>query len=143
MTWIVTIITWLLSYFLSRKAGAKKGTAALIATGVTAGAYYSGAVDYLANGATSLVSGGKVSTAGSSTSSTAGDVGKIASGSTGWGTVGTIATSALDNTSKVLREWGPVGTAGVIATTTAVTGGRNKTWMWLGLGAGVLLLLRK
>jgi len=143
MQFVIMIVLWLLSYFLSKKAGARSGTAALAATGVTAGAYYTGAVDWLANDATKLVSGGATSTTSTSTAGTAGNTASISTGSTGWGTVGSVANGALSATADVLKSWGPAGTAGVAATTSFLSGDIDKKWLWLGAGVTAFLLLRK
>lgn len=142
MEWIVTIILWLLSYFLSKKKGASDGKAALIATGVTAGAYYTGATKYLADGATNLISGGADSTAAPSTTTTAGSTNSIGNGSSGWGTAGSVLSSTVGTAGDVLKSWGPTGTAGVIATTGLVAGSNKKLWLYAGLAVGAFLLLK-
>lgn len=66
ITAAIYIITWLLSYFASRKAGLSKTAAALVATGVTGAVHVSGLGDKLSDaisgttGADKIVSAGEV-----------------------------------------------------------------------------------
>lgn len=143
MEHIITIILWLLSYFLSKKAGAKSGTAALIATGVTAGAYYTGATKWAADGATSLISGGAKSTAVPSTTANAGEASGINAGTSALGTVGSVAGTAITTAGSVLSSWGAAGTAGVVATTAAVSDGLDSKWLWIGGAALAFFALRR
>lgn len=142
MEWMVMIVLWLLSYFLSKKKGASDGAAALVATGVTAGAYYTGATKYLADGATNLVSGGADSTAAPSTTTTAGSTNSIGNGSSGWGTAGSVVSSTVGTVGDVLKSWGPAGAAGVIATTGLVANSDSNFWRYVGLATVAFLLLR-
>lgn len=143
MEWIVLIVIWLLSYFLSKKSGARSGTAALVATGVTAGAYYSGASASLANGATKLISPGAPTEGTVTTGSTTGSPAVVGPATSALGTLGSVATGALSTAGNVLKDWGPAGTAGVIATTSLVSDGIDKKWLWIGaIGLGVFVLTK-
>lgn len=131
MPWL-SIIVWLVSYFMSTKSGMSKGKAAMLATAAGIGTYY------LADPANSEnllgISMGDKTVAGSASESD----GKAVSGT---GTLPTGGSSIVSEIGSTLRSWGPVGTAAV----TGVAGGAltdNKWLLWGGLGLLAVLLLR-
>lgn len=119
MPWL-SIIVWLVSYFLSSKNGASSGKAALIATAAGLGTYY------LADPAnTENILGFSYG----NTKATPGDV----SGSTGAATTRapSLGSTAVSQVGETLRSWGPLGTAGVVGVTAGALSGDNK-WLWIG-----------
>lgn len=140
MTWI-NVLIWIVSYFVSKKAGASTGTAALIASGVTAAAHYSGASESIAN----WVGLGKTD-APSQTIANAGKVTSVSSQSTatttGLGTVGSVVSGAIDSASKTLSSWGPVGTAGVIGAVGLTRSSSSNWWKWALVAGAALLVLK-
>lgn len=141
MTWI-NVLIWIVSYFVAKKSGASTGTAALLASGVTAAAHYSGATESIAN----WVGLGKAD-APTQTISGAGKVQNIGSTSepsqTALGTIGSVVSSAFDSASKTLSSWGPVGTAGVIGAVGVATSPSENVWRWVLIAGAVFLILRK
>lgn len=138
MELIVMVVLWLLSYFLSKKKGASDGQAALIATGVTAGAYYTGATKAVADGLTNL--GGSSSTM-PGTSPDPGAVPSVTAGTGAWKTIGSIGSTALTTAGSVATSWGPAGTIGAIAAASTVSSW--KEYIPLGLLAlGAFFILK-
>jgi len=132
MPWL-TILSFLLTYFASRASGAS-GTKSLITAGLAgAGTYYvTHETDWgQANlgdldGVSTVVGDDVVKSDGT----------KVALPD------GTALKTVVGGTSDVLKSWGATGTASVIATGAAASGGifdsENLPYL---LGAGVLLLL--
>lgn len=120
----ISIILWLLSYFLSSKSGASKGQAALIATGVAAGGYYLSEKGYLDN-----VLGLK-----GTAKTTPGDPNQTRSDSTNWaGAFGQIGSTALTQVGETARDWGPVGTVGAVTAGAGLFGDNKKLLLIGGL----------
>lgn len=126
MAWL-SIIVWLISYFLQTKNGVSSGKAALTATAAGMATYYLADPSNKDN-----VLG--VSFGDSKT--TPGDV----SGSTGGSTqvLPSLGSTVATEVGSTLRSWGPLGTVGVV---TAGTGAlTDNKWLLYG-GAALLALL--
>lgn len=140
MGWI-TLIIWLISFLAAggTKSG-KAGKAALIATGAAAATWYAvdpanpnAAWDIFSDDATSAADG----TATAPTVSQ-GTIRAATGAASGWGSLDNIVSTS----GKVLSNWGPTGTMGVIAGTAAVTGSGIFSGIpkWaLYLGGGLLI----
>lgn len=130
MPWL-SIIVWLLSYFVASKNGASKGQAALLATGLAAGTYY------LADPANTEnvlgVTMGDAKTVPGSTTDVKPSTPGIVS------TVGGLGSTLIEKTADVAKDWGPVGTVGAITAGAGLASGDNK-WLWIG-GAALLAVL--
>lgn len=140
MAWI-NVLIWIVSYFVSKKGGASTGTAALLASGVTAAAHYSGATESIASWVGLGKSDGPVQTIND-----AGKVQTIGSTSepskTALGTIGSVVSSAFDSASKTLSSWGPVGTAGVIGAVGVATSSSENMWKWVLIAGAAFLILK-
>lgn len=139
MNIIVQVIIFLISYFLSKKAGATSGQAALIATGATLLSNATGLTDVITDGVSNWF-GGKdpQGRAGS------GDPGLITGVDTvkvGLGGVGTTVPSNNSSIADVLKSWGPLGTA--IVGGTAVGAVTDNKWLLYGGLAVVAILILK
>lgn len=131
----VQIAIWLISYFLSKKAGATKAQAAMLATGATLLSNSTGLTDTISGGLSKWFGGGAGTSATNPTSIGTG------SNSATLGAVGS-GTGNATGVADVLKSWGPAGTALVGATATgAIT--KNKTLLYGGLAILGLLILRK
>lgn len=132
MPWL-SIAMWLISFLVSKSSGASTAKAAMIATGAGLATYY------LADPANSenilgLQTSDKVDS-GSPTETTQPSVPKTSTGS--WG------QTAVSTVGDVLKSWGPTGTIGVVAGTTALTSSSVPSWLkWVGAGALALIILR-
>lgn len=138
MTLFIQIAIWLLSYFLSKKAGATSGQAALIASGATLLSNATGLTDTLADGISNWYGG-----SGDATDPVKdGATGSVTNGTMG-GTIGVVGsgTGSTTGISDVLKSWGPAGTALVGATTVgALTD--NKWLLYGGLAVLAVLILK-
>lgn len=133
MPWL-SIIVWIVSYFLSSKSGASKGQAALVATGAALGTYY------LADPANpdnvlGVTMGGSKTVPGDTSQSTP-------DGSSKPVTLPTLGSSVVSEVGSTLRSWGPLGTTAVVGTATGAITGDSK-WLWLAGGIGLFLLLKR
>lgn len=126
MPWL-SIIVWLISYFISTKNGMSAGKAALVATAAGVGTYY--LADPSNKGNILGVSLGDSKT-------TPGDV-SGATVPTTQTTAPSLGSTALTEIGSTFRSWGPVGTAGVVATTTGAL--TDNKWLLYG-GAAVLAI---
>lgn len=126
MPWL-SIIMWLVSFLLSKSSGASTTKSALIATGVGLGTYYLADPSNPDN----LLGIGLGDGAKTTPGDTSDDAG--ASAAAGFG------TKALSEVGSTLRSWGPAGTLGVVAGTTAISQVNSK-WLLIG-GAAVLAIL--
>lgn len=139
MNIIVQVIIFLISYFLSKKAGATSGQAALIATGATLLSNATGLTDVITDGVSDWFGGeDPQGRAGS------GDPGLITGGDTvkvGLGGVGTTVPSNNGSVADVLKSWGPLGTA--IVGGTAVGALTDNKWLLYGGLAVVAILILK
>lgn len=133
MPWL-SIIMFIVSYFLSKKSGKSDAQSALIGAGVGLGTYY------LADpsNANNLFGIGVDSSATAATTASSVTTPTVANGSTT--STGGAWTSTVDAAGKVLTSWGASGTA-LVAGTVAATTSDNK-WLWLAAGAAILLLLK-
>lgn len=125
MPWL-SIILALLSFFAAKANGASDTKALLTAGLVGAGSYY----------VTHETDWGKANL---------GDLDGLGTTTTTVGADGQTTTSIINGTRDVLKSWGPTGTAGVIATGAAASGGvfSSSNLPLLLLGAGVLLVILK
>lgn len=140
MPWL-TIISFILSFIMQKKAGKSTGAAALGAAGIAAATYFLADPSNPDN----LFKIGVDST--KTASATAGTVGEstnlaaaattVAGQGTGWsGTVG----KTVDTVGGVLKDWGPTGTALVVGTAGAAASG---DWVKWGLIAAAAYLIIK
>lgn len=151
MPWL-TIVMWVLSYLVAKAKGASTAEAALLATGVAAATYFlaeptnednllglgqekgsvgsaktdAGSVDETTSATGGLTANSKNSTAGSAAS-----------------TVGSVLSTGITTVGSTLKSWGAAGTAGVIATTAAVSSGGTQKWILYGGVALVAFLILK
>lgn len=133
MPWL-SIIVWLVSYFLSSKSGASKGQSALIATGAALGTYYM-ADPANPDNVLGVTLGGSKTTPGDTSQSSPDGASKPV-------TLPTLGSSVASEVGSTLRSWGPLGTTAVVGTATGALTDDNK-WLWLAGGAAVLLLLTR
>jgi len=131
----VSLILGLLSYILSKSAGASDTKALTAATLVGAGAYYTttqtdwgkanlGALDAAISGESTPV----ISSDGQPVS----------------GSGGGVLNTLVGGTADVLKSWGGVGTAAVVGTAAAASGGLlSNPWVLGGLAVAAFLLLSK
>lgn len=132
MPWM-SIIVWLVTFLLQKSAGASNGAAALAATGAGLATYYLADPSNKDN-VFGLTFGDSKATPGSPT---------ITNGSNATtGGLASIGKTFVSEAGSTLRDWGPTGTVGVIAGTTAVSSIKSKWWPWLIGGAAILLLTR-
>lgn len=139
---IIALVMALLSYFASKKAGANDATAAMVAAGAGLGSYYVATETDWGKGVVA-----DIDSAWTALTDDDGDPVLDAEGNPVYAPPGSTATKdgsggwtykLLDTTGEVLTSWGAAGTAGVIATTAAVSGDTNK---WLLMGGAALLLI--
>lgn len=133
MPWL-TLLVMLLSYFAQRANGASASKAALTAGLAGAGTYYlTHETDW---GRANL---GSFDGVGTATGPNVVDK----NGNTILDPNGSPLKTIVNGTTDVLKSWGAVGTAGVVATTGAVAGGvfssANLKWLLLG-GLGLFFI---
>lgn len=139
MSAIIQVLIFIISYFLSKKAGATTGQAALVATGATLLSNSTGLTDTLANGVSSWFGGDDPQGRAGS-----GDPTLIESGpglKDNIGQVGTVVPSSGSSISDVLKSWGPTGTALVGATTVGAL--TDDKWLLYGGLAIIAILILK
>lgn len=135
MPWL-TIIMFLLSYFAQRAEGASAGKALLTAGLVGAGTYY----------VTHETEWGQANLGDlDGVSGTVGEPVLDANGNTIPDGNGGVLRQVIGGTTDVLKSWGATGTAGVIATTSAASGGlfSGDNMKYLLLAAAAFFLLTK
>lgn len=135
MPWM-SIITWLLTFLMSKASGASSGKAALLATGAGLATYYLADPSNKDN-VLGLSFGADKATPGDANvvkdGVTAPDVSKL----------GSFGSTAVSQVGETLRSWGPTGTVGVIAGAAAATSIDWKKWFpWIAGGLGLYLLTR-
>lgn len=129
MPW-ASIIMALLSFFLSKSQGASTGKAAAIAAGVGLATYY------LADPANpdNLLGFGKEAKA---------KAGAVSDDKGVTGTIGSVLKTGISEVGTTVRDWGPTGTLGVVAGTTAVSSLTDSKWFpWIVGGLAIFLLTR-
>lgn len=137
MEWI-SLIVFLLSYFLAKNNGASTGEAAAI--GAAAGL----ATYYIADPANP----DNLMGFGVDAKDVAGDVDIDAGGllkANGGGAadaIGGVLKTGLSETGSVLKSWGPTGTLTAVAGGTALSKIDSDWWPWI-IGAGLVLLVMK
>lgn len=139
MSVIVQVLIFIISYFLSKKAGATSGQAALLATGATLLSNSTGLTDTLANGVSSWFGGDDPQGRAGS-----GDPTLIESGSNlkgNIGQVGAVVPSSGSSISDVLKSWGPTGTA-LVGATAAGALTDNKWLLYGGLAIVAILIIK-
>lgn len=152
---IIAIITALISFFGSKKAGASDGEAALIAAGAGAGAYYvttstewgQGVVSDIENWVGLKDTNGDpyLNSDGSQVEAPKGATVQVdENGQPKRDANGNIMWKLVDEAGKTLQSWGGVGTASVIGAG-AVAANADDLPSWLlpaGLGLVALMLLK-
>lgn len=149
---LIALITALVSYFASKKAGASDGQAAMIAAGAAAGSYYVATETEWGQGVVSSIEEwvGIKDSKGNPVLNNDGSQTKVpkgaqvvvdADGNPVKDSSGNVLWKLVDETGKVLTSWGPVGTAGVVATGAAASDGlfdsENLPWI---IGGGLLAI---
>lgn len=140
----ITLIMMLISYFMSAKSGNSKGKSAAVAATVGLGTYWatqnsetlSSANESISNALTPNATDSAADTANESTARPAVVAGVAA-------TAGSTISSLGSSAAGVLTSWGPKGTLGVVAGTTAVTSVDENKWLPIAaLGIGAFMLLK-
>lgn len=132
MPW-VSIIMWVLSFVISKSSGASNAKAAMIATGAGLATYYL-ADPANADNVLGIGTGDKASTGAPTETATNAST---SAPKPSWG------STIVSEVGGTLRSWGPTGTLGVVAGTTALTStGSSKFWLYAALAAGVLLIIK-
>lgn len=132
MPWM-SIITWLLTFLLSKSKGLSTAESAMLATGAGLATYY--LVDPANKDNVLGVSfGGDKDVPGSVNESVPGNVQDTSS-------LGSFGKTVISETGSTLRSWGPTGTLGVVAGTAAVGSVKSEWWPWI-IGGAVLILLK-
>lgn len=133
MPWM-SIIVWLVSFLLSKASGASNGKAALLATGAGLATYYladpsnTDNVLGLSFGEDKAIPGDPSATSGAGAATSA---------------LGSFGKTAVSEAGSVLKSWGPTGTLGVVAGTTALASDDRSEWLpWIAGGAALFLLTR-
>lgn len=152
---IIALITALIGYFGSKKAGASDGEAALVAAGVGAGTYYVGSQTEWGKDVVNGVSRTWEDLIGSDDKPLLNSDGSIATAPPGAKPVykedgsvmkdpnGNIVWKMVDEAGNVLQSWGPTGTAAVIGTTAVATDDDLKKWIPIaGVAVAAILLLK-
>lgn len=152
---IITLITALISYFGSKKAGASDGEAALIAAGVGAGTYYVGSQTewgkdlitgvsdkwtdmFGSDGEPVLNNDGTTVKAPPGAVPVVDDSGVVQKDSNG-----NVLWKVVDSAGNVLESWGPTGTATVIGAGAIAADDNLRKWIPIGLvAAGAIILLK-
>jgi hypothetical protein len=125
-----SIIIAIITFFFSKKSGKTDAEAALLSVGAGIGSYY---LFDPANTDNLFGVGVDDSQAGNPLPEV--DAASSGGDPSGWGDV---VSGAVDTAGEVLVEWGPTGTAGVIAT--GALASDKSYWPWIiGLGAFFLL----
>lgn len=133
MPWL-SIAVWLITFLISKSSGASTGKAALLATGAGLASYYM--VDPAnKDNVLGLTTNGAKTVAGDPAVGTTAATVKTATSS--------IGSTAVSEVGSTLRSWGPTGTLGVVAGTTAIASTNRSKWLpWIAGGAALLLLTR-
>lgn len=132
MPW-VSIVVWLITFLLSKSAGASNGSAALAATGAGLASYYlvdpANTDNILGIGADDKATAGSTSETKNATVDTSG--------------LASFGKTVVSETGSVLKSWGPTGTLGVVAGTTAIASTGEGKWLpWIAGGVALFLLTR-
>lgn len=139
MPW-ASIISFLLTFFLSKSQGASNGKAAALGAAVGLGTYY------LADPANPDNLLGIGVTAKKTPGSTLVDKGGTVPDNGGGNGAGGVIKTGISEAGSVLRSWGPVGTLGVVAGTSAISSANSSSapsWLKWALIGGVAYLLLK
>lgn len=139
MPWL-TIIVWLVSYFISSKSGMSKGQAALVATGAAGAAYYLADPSNTDN--VLGVSMGQAKTVPGDLDATTTAGGETVANPGILSTLGSLGTTTIDTIGKTAQAWGPVGTVGAVTAASGLRSDNNKR-LWIGGAALVAVLLLK
>lgn len=134
MPWM-SIVVWLVTFLVSKSSGASTGKAALMATGAGLATYY------LADPANTdnvlgVSFGDDKATPGSPTTTLPG-------ATVNTSTLGSFGKTAVSEVGSTLRSWGPTGTLGVVAGTTAVTSDKYSKYIPWVFGLGALYILKR
>lgn len=140
MPW-TSIIMALISFLLSKKSGASTGRAAAIGAAAGLATYYI-ADPVNKNNLLGLTFGQPSKEGQLPTKTNAGATNESQSVAIP-STLGTLGSTVITESAGVLKSWGPTGTLGVVAGTTAVKSDFFKdNWIWIA-GVVALLVLRK
>lgn len=131
MPWL-SLIAFVLTFFISKKSGASTGTAALLAAGTGIGTYY------LADPSnTDNVLGWSNRAKQEPGSLTEGT--KVANPPPGLGSLGSNLVTQVGETA---RSWGPLGTVGAVAGVGGILSGNNKLLLYGGAALLAIVLLK-
>lgn len=133
MPWM-SIITWLITFLMSKSKGMSTGKSALLATGAGVATYYLADPSNKDN-VLGFTFGGDKTVPGSVNESVPGAV-------TDTSTLGSFGKTALSEVGTTLRSWGPTGTLGVVAGTTAVGSIKSEWWPWIIGGVAAFFFLK-
>lgn len=138
MPWL-SIISFILTFLLSKANGASNGKAAALGAAAGLATYYladpANPDNLLGIGVDAKTTPGDVEV----------DTGKTvpADGGGAASTIGGVVKTGLSEAGSVLKSWGPTGTLAVAAGTTALSSANSKTWLWVAVGIGALLILTR
>lgn len=128
---------FVVSFLLAKRNGASTGKAAAIGAGVGLATYYvadpANPDNLLGFGSGSKATPGSVSV----------DNGTTPPANGGGTTVDGVLKTGISEVGSTLRSFGPAGTLGVVAGTTALASGKIPTWMWYAAaGVAAIVLLK-
>lgn len=136
MPWL-SIISFLLTFLLSKSQGASTGKAAALGAAAGLATYYvadpSNPDNLLGIGQEAKATPGDADVDDGGAAPTNG--GGAASA------IGGVVKTGLSEAGGVLKSWGPTGTLAVAAGATAL-GSIDKKWLWIGAGVLAFLLLK-
>lgn len=136
MPW-VSIISFIITFLLSKSKGASTGEAAALAAGVGLATYY---IADPANPDNLLGFGGDAKDVPGNPN----DDSKVSAPSNGGGTasaLGGVLKTGLSEVGTTVRSWGPAGTLGVVAGTSAISKVMDAEWFPWAIGLGALFLI--
>lgn len=134
-----SIIMFVISFFLAKSKGASTGEAAAIAAAAGLATYY---VADPSNPDNLLGFGSAAKTVPGATSNDTGGA-AVANGGGMAATLGGVVRTGLSEVGSTARSWGPAGTLGVVAGTTALASSSTSKWVPWAIGGVCLLLLLK
>lgn len=138
MPWL-SIISFIVTFLLSKSQGASTGKAAMLATAAGLATYYvadpANPDNLLGFGQTEKTTPGTVDEDTGASAPTGG--GGLA------GTIGGIAKTGVSEVGSTMRSWGPTGTLGVAAGVTALSSDSFSKYLpWIAGGLVLILLTR-
>lgn len=149
---IIALITAIVGYFASKKAGASDSQAALVGAAAGVGTYYVGTnTEWGKNAVSKITSWVTPSHNGSPLEDSSGNPARIPNGAevilddTGEpvrNPDGSIAWKLVDAAGNVLTSWGPTGTAGVIGAAGLLGTIKSNPLPWIVGAVAVIAILR-